>query len=1095
MNLPQPGISRTGYDWSAPAEDRARAALSPVNIYHLHPLAAGPLDTWTETFARAAVMGFSHVCVAPPFEPGSGGDIFIHSTFDRLHPALQFDGPAEQGITLMADAARRSGLRLMLDIAPGQIAPDSPLRIRQTDWFVSPMQEGVADPRRRPQRIDVALPRFDRTDLADAVSSWWADRLAGLIRAGVAGFRCLTIDCVPASFWRRLIATLRSRDPDTLFLAWTPGIDRGVIRSLAGAGFDLTCSSAGWWNGRDPWFLDEQAVLREVAPALAGPEPSFLDRLARRLPPDADRATAYRLSLGIAAATGAGLFVPMGFEYATDRQFDSIRTEPDDMAAIRRDAPMDLSADIAAAIRLTADLPDARVLRPLTASSARSTALLRAAATDIRDADEAGLVLINPDTVRPALLPFALSPLPPATGAPFAADDPDPTPLRPGEVRILRCHRTPDIIGGGPSSLARTWAESTRIAVEAVQPVVPDGDFPAKTVVGTDFTVSADVFGDGHDVLAADVLWRAADETTWQRVPMGRVGNDRWAASFRMQRIGLYHFAVEGWWDQWGTFTHDLHAKVVAGQKVNLEVQEGRLLIEQAVHRSTGTLRNRLEGFLMADVVDLLSDDLAAVMKQADNRPFAARSPTYTARADRPTAVFASWYELFPRSATHDPAVHGTFRSVIERLPDIHAMGFDVLYFPPIHPIGRVNRKGRNNSLRAERGDVGSPYAIGAAEGGHDATHPQLGTLEDFRALLRAAHEHGLELALDFAIQCAPDHPWVTQHKDWFRWRPDGSMRYAENPPKKYEDIVNPDFYGEASFPSVWLALRDVIQFWIDQGVRIFRVDNPHTKPLPFWHWMIGDIQGRHPDVLFLSEAFTRPKLMYRLAKVGFTQSYTYFTWRETKQELTEYLTELTTPPVCDFFRPNFFVNTPDINPVYLQTSGRAGFLIRAALATTLSGLWGMYSGFEICESAPLPGREEYLDSEKYEIRPRNYRVPGNIVPEIAGLNRIRRLNPALQTHMGLAFHPAHNDRVLFYSKGNVAEGSLIVIAVSLDPRNVQEADIELPLWQFGLPDHAAIRVADLMRDQNFTWYGKYQRIRLDPGEMPFSVWRLTGAI
>jgi len=628
-----------------------------------------------------------------------------------------------------------------------------------------------------------------------------------------------------------------------------------------------------------------------------------------------------------------------------------------------------------------------------------------------------------------------------------------------------------------------------------VQPVVADGDFPAKTVTGTDLTVSADVFGDGHDVLAADVLWRAADETAWQRVPMARVGNDRWAASFRPERIGLYHFAVEGWWDQWGTYTHDLHAKTAAGQKVDLEVQEGHMLIEQAIARSTGPLRERLAGFLMADVDTLLSDELTAAMKQADPHPFAASSPIHTVRADRPAAVFASWYELFPRSATHDPAVHGTFRSVIERLPDIRAMGFDVLYFPPIHPVGRVNRKGRNNSLRAERGDVGSPYAIGGAEGGHDATHPQLGTLEDFRALLHAAHQHGLELALDFAIQCAPDHPWVTQHKDWFRWRPDGSMRYAENPPKKYEDIVNPDFYGDASFPSVWLALRDVIQFWIDQGVRIFRVDNPHTKPLPFWHWMIGDIQGRHPDVLFLSEAFTRPKLMYRLAKVGFTQSYTYFTWRETKQELTEYLTELTTPPVCDFFRPNFFVNTPDINPVYLQTSGRPGFLIRAALATTLSGLWGMYSGFEICESAPLPGREEYLDSEKYEIRPRNYQAPGNIVPQIAGLNRIRRLNPALQTHLGLQFHLANNDRVLFYSKGNAAEGSLIVIAVSLDPHSVQEADIELPLWQFGLPDNAAIRVADLMRDQNFTWYGKYQRIRLDPAEMPFSVWRLTGAI
>ena len=317
---------------------------------------------------------------------------------------------------------------------------------------------------------------------------------------------------------------------------------------------------------------------------------------------------------------------------------------------------------------------------------------------------------------------------------------------------------------------------------------------------------------------------------------------------------------------------------------------------------------------------------------------------------------------MFPRSATDDPKRHGTLSDVIACLPLIRSMGFDVLYFPPIHPIGTTNRKGRNNALRAEPGDLGSPYAIGGPEGGHDAIHPALGTLDDFRALVAAATDNELEIALDFAIQCSPDHPWLREHHDWFRWRPDGSMRFAENPPKKYEDIVNPDFYAKAAMPGLWLALRDVVQFWVDQGVRIFRVDNPHTKPLPFWHWMIADIRGRHPDVLFLAEAFTRPKMMYRLAKIGFTQSYTYFTWRNTKQEITEYLTELNAQPAREFFRPNFFVNTPDINPPFLQTSGRPGFLVRAALACTLSGLWGMYSGFELCEAAPLPGREEYLE-------------------------------------------------------------------------------------------------------------------------------------
>ncbi len=354
-----------------------------------------------------------------------------------------------------------------------------------------------------------------------------------------------------------------------------------------------------------------------------------------------------------------------------------------------------------------------------------------------------------------------------------------------------------------------------------------------------------------------------------------------------------------------------------------------------------------------------------------------------------------------------------------------------------------------------------------------------------------AMRENDLEVAIDFAIQCAPDHPWVTQNRDWFRWRPDGSMRYAENPPKKYEDIVNPDFYGEASFPAVWAALRDTIQFWVDQGVRIFRVDNPHTKPLPFWQWMIADIQSRHPDVLFLAEAFTRPKLMYRLAKLGFSQSYTYFTWRNTKQELTEYLTELTAPPVADFFRPNFFVNTPDINPVFLQTSGRPGFLIRAALAATLSGLWGVYSGFEICEAAALPGRAEYLDSEKYEIKPRDYATPGNIVTEITALNRIRRQHPALQSHLGLKFYTADNDQIILYGKRDPYDGSMVLVAVSLDPHIVQEAAIDVPLWDFGLDDRAGISVTDLMRGDTFMWYGKNQRIRLVPSDLPFALWRL----
>jgi starch synthase (maltosyl-transferring) len=428
---------------------------------------------------------------------------------------------------------------------------------------------------------------------------------------------------------------------------------------------------------------------------------------------------------------------------------------------------------------------------------------------------------------------------------------------------------------------------------------------------------------------------------------------------------------------------------------------------------------------------------------------------------------------------------------VIARLPAIAAMGFDVLYFPPIHPIGTTHRKGRNNSLQARPGDPGSPYAIGSDDGGHEAVHPQLGGIAAFRRLRRAAEQYRIELALDFAVQFSPDHPWLEQHPGWFSWRPDGSLRHAENPPKKYEDIVNCDFYARDAQPGLWLALRDVILHWVDEGVRIFRVDNPHTKPLPFWEWLIAEVRAQHADVLFLAEAFTRPAMMYRLAKLGFSQSYTYFTWRHTKQELAQYLTELTEAAPKDFFRPNFFVNTPDINPYFLQGSGRAAFLIRAALAATLSGSWGLYSGFELCEGTPLPGREEYLDSEKYEIRVRDWSAPGNIVAEISRLNRIRSENPVLHTHLGVRFHQFGNDQVLYYGKASADGASQILVAVSLDPHQPQEGHFEIPLWELGLPDHASVEVEDLMRGNRFTWHGKVQHWRFMPQELPFAVWRI----
>jgi starch synthase (maltosyl-transferring) len=420
-------------------------------------------------------------------------------------------------------------------------------------------------------------------------------------------------------------------------------------------------------------------------------------------------------------------------------------------------------------------------------------------------------------------------------------------------------------------------------------------------------------------------------------------------------------------------------------------------------------------------------------------------------------------------------------------------MGFDTLYFPPVHPIGETNRKGPNNTLTPGPEDVGSPYAIGSADGGHDALHPALGSFADFAALVAAARDEGLEIAIDFAIQCSPDHPWLQQHPGWFAWRPDGSMKYAENPPKKYQDIVNVDFYGPDAVPDLWIALRDVVLLWASHGVKTFRVDNPHTKPLPFWEWMIGAVRDVHPEAIFLAEAFTRPNMMYRLAKIGFSQSYTYFTWRDGKQELTDYITELTTTAPKDFFRPHFFVNTPDINPPYLQTSGRPGFRIRAALAATLSGLFGVYSGFELCESAPIPGKEEYLDSEKYEIRPRDWTAPGNIIADITLLNRLRRAHPALQTHLNTRFYVANNANILYYGKPAADGSDMILVMVNLDPHTPQEGSFEVPLWEFGLPDTGTVAVEDLAAGHRFDWHGKDQQIRLSPDE-PYRIWRIWSA-
>jgi len=1080
-------------------------------IYHMHPLVAGPLAEWPRHLARCRAMGFDYVGSAPMFAPGRDGDIFLSADLEALHPALGWAGPADAGIARLADDCARHGLRLILDLVPDRVAIDAVIRARQPEWFeVAEAGAEPPDPRHKPRSRDAAEPRYDADHPARELGAWWAERLTRLARAGVAGFRCLHPHHVPAAIWRQIIAEVGGAAAGTLFIAWTPGLPRDAVARLAGLGFDFVASSLAWWDARASWLVEEAETLRQVAPSIASPEPSFVERLAPHVDPEADPVVAYRRALRLAAATASGLFVPMGFEYVTRRAFDAARAAPQDFEQARQEAHCDLSNEIRAANRLADQIAALGVdgeLRALTGPESAVTALLRADAPDVRRADHAVVVVTNPALTRPARLDgVSLLHLPGTAGAAFGAPalaDGEldlRSPLAPGEVRVFRYDRAPPVITPRIRGTAGAVeaAAAPRIVIEAVAPTVDGGRFAVKRVAGDSVAVAADIFADGHDVLGAALLWRTADDSAWQREPMRPTVNDRWEASFTPVQVGRHWFTIEAWWDEWRSQRRDMMRKREAGQDVAAEIEETvqllrRIAAEVVAGAPLQAMLRRLDGASPADRVEMLvSEETVAAVDAAGHRPFAVRHAELPLDADRAQAAFASWYEMFPRSATRDPARHGTFDDVIAALPRIHDLGFDVLYFPPIHPVGHTNRKGRNNALRAEPGDLGSPYAIGDEGGGHDAILPALGTLADFRRLIGAAWAHRLEVALDFAIQCSLDHPWIRQHPQWFRWRPDGSVRYAENPPKKYEDIVNVDFYSPAAIPDLWLALRDVVLFWVNQGVRIFRVDNPHTKPLPFWEWMIADIRARDPGVIFLSEAFTRPKLMYRLAKLGFTQSYTYFTWRNSKQEITEYVTELNSLPVSEFFRPNFFVNTPDINPYFLQTSGRAGFLIRAVLATTLSGLWGMYSGFELCEAAPLPGREEYLDSEKYQIRVRDWHTPGNIAGEITALNRIRRANPVLQTHLGVQFYNAFNDQVLLYGKMARGDRAMVLVALSLDSHHVQEAGIEIPLWEWGLPDNGALAAEDLMRNHRFTWIGKNQIVRLDPAEMPFCIWRIA---
>jgi starch synthase (maltosyl-transferring) len=640
--------------------------------------------------------------------------------------------------------------------------------------------------------------------------------------------------------------------------------------------------------------------------------------------------------------------------------------------------------------------------------------------------------------------------------------------------------------------MARTFPS---VVIENLQPLLDGGDYPIKRIIGEDLAVEADIFKDGHDVVAAVLKWRVLGKRAWRETPMNFVDNDRWRGVCTIYDEAIHEYTVEAWTDTFRSWQSEFVKKFEGGiSDLRSEALEGSAIVESAAQRA----RDRADRERLLEFSEQISKganseihamaqspELEVLMATYPDRSDAAQyAPAPQVVVDRQAALFGAWYEFFPRSAEGRGDRGSTLRDCLPRVDDAKAMGFDVIYLPPIHPIGHTNRKGRNNSLTCEPDDPGVPWAIGSEAGGHRAVEPALGTVADFDWFQKEVRERGMEIALDFALNCSPDHPYVKEHPEWFYRRPDGTIKYAENPPKKYEDIYPLNFRCE-NWRELWNEIKSIVLFWAEHGVRIFRVDNPHTKPVVFWEDLITGVRDKYPDTIFLAEAFTRPKMMKALAKAGFNQSYTYFTWRNSKRELMEYFTELTQTEMSEYFRPNLWPNTPDILPFVLQEGGRPAFMIRVLLAATLSPLYGIYSGYELCENEALPGREEYLDSEKYQFKERDWNGQGNIKDWITRLNRIRKQNRALQLYTNLRFYHAENDAILFYGKMTAARDNIILVVVNLDPHRKQNSFVDVPIEQFGQVESDDYRVEDLLSGTSYTWRGRRNYVELDPNIQP----------
>lgn len=988
-------------------------------------------------------------------------------------------------------AAHEAGLNLVTDFTPSFVERSSSLVGLHPDWW-------IADPHGQPaipsgMNAKLKPERFAETDFQgprrDELVDFWRAVASERLALGFDALVCRFAWRLDASTWSRILNPLREAIPETQFWADTLGTQIEASESLAQANFDAFFSSFCWWNFEDDWFYEQEERLKRMAPTVGFPQELWVeDQTTMETALGGGQSAQLLIGYQLAAMLCWGAILPA----ATERG-----SMPSDSHGHSTLQLRDLTSNLVAINKLKSDLGGALRNSYLLRLSRDGTLAVGCIPND--PSEQPVLVLSNPATDRTVTV---------AAGPLFGSLDvasaramevtPGRSPqklnggskvsLDPLETRIFRI--------SAPRLKARAVSDppihQEPISINLASPHLEGGRYPIKRLTGEIISVTAKVFAEGHGQLNAVIEVNGPRSADTYEVPLLAMGNDWWLGEFVPDTIGNWKYRIMAWRDRFVTWREDCIKRRDAGQLDWADLNEGVALLRQAFDETEGT--NQLK---LGELVErckyheksetrllsiLLNETTAELVSATLARDGASYSRWYRASVERARAGAGAWYEVFPRSLGVE-GEHGSFRDLMAALPRIAKMGFDILYLPPIHPIGRVNRKGQNNALMAAPGDPGSPWAIGSAEGGHLAVHPELGTLSDFRELTALAKYHGLEVAMDFALQCAPDHPWIKAHPEWFSWRTDGTIRHAENPPKKYEDIVNFNFYCECA-ADLWVALRDVALYWCEQGIRIFRVDNPHTKPFPFWEWLLDNVRRRFPDTVFLSEAFTRPGPMRELAKLGFSQSYTYFTWRNTKSEIMDYLKELTTEASLQYFRPNFWVNTPDINPHYLHHSGRAGFVIRAVLAATLSPSWGIYSGYELCESSPLLNedgteREEYLDSEKYQYKHRQFDQPGNIISEISSLNRIRRAHPALRKLGGLKFLDVADDQVLFYERN--FGGDRVWIVVCLDPHFHHQVHITFPADLFEEGARLPVALEELLSGEIIRCDSSGQSITLGP--------------